>query len=160
MPAFDIVCDVDRQEVRNAVDQTLRELGTRFDFRGVDSSVELTEAGILLAAEEEFQLGQMLDVLYDKLNRRSIDAKALEEGKIESAGKQKRQSFGLKQGIDRDNAKKIVKLVKDAKLKVQTQIQGEQLRVTGKKRDDLQQVMALLKEADLPIPLQFNNFRD
>lgn len=160
MPAFDIVCDVDRQEVRNAVDQTLREIGTRFDFRGVDTNVELNDGSILLAAEEEFQLGQMLDILYDKLNRRGIDAKSLDEGKIEAAGKQKRQTFSLKQGIDRDNAKKIVKMIKDSKLKVQSQIQGEELRVNGKKRDDLQSVMALLKEADLPIPLQFNNFRD
>ena len=160
MPAFDIVCEVDAQEVRNAVDQTNRELGTRFDFRGVDYSVELGETSILLAAEEEFQIQQMLDVLYDKLNRRGIEAKSLDPGKVESAGKQKRQPFTLKQGIDRDNAKKIVKMVKDAKIKVQTQVQGDQLRVTGKKRDDLQQVIALVKEADLPIPLQFNNFRD
>ncbi len=160
MPAFDIACDVDRQEVRNAVDQTVRELGTRFDFRGVDAEVTLNDSGILLAAEEEFQLGQILDILYEKLHKRGIDAKALDEGKIEAAGKQKRQTFTLKQGIDRDNAKKMVKLVKDSKLKVQTQIQGEELRVTGKKRDDLQAVMALLKEADLPLPLQFTNFRD
>ncbi len=160
MPAFDIVCEVDQQEVRNAVDQTNRELGTRFDFRGIDYEVTLGEGSILLAAEEEFQIQQMLDVLYDKMNRRGIEAKALEPGKVESAGKQKRQSFALKQGIDRDNAKKIVKMVKDSKIKVQSQIQGDQLRITGKKRDDLQQIIALVKEADLPIPLQFNNFRD
>ena len=160
MPAFDVVCDVDRQEVRNAVDQTLRELATRFDLRGVDTQVELNAEGILLAAEEEFQLGQILDILYGKLNKRGIEAKSLEAGKIESAGKQKRQQFLLKQGIDRDNAKKMVKMIKDAKLKVQAQIQGDQLRVTGKKRDDLQQAINILKEADLPLPLQFNNFRD
>ncbi len=160
MPAFDIVCEVDRQEVKNAVDQTLRELGTRFDFRGVDAQVELLDSGIRLAAEEEFQLGQLLDILRSKLTKRNVDVRSLEAGKVESAGKQKRQTFALREGIDRDNAKKIVKLVKDAKLKVQTQIQGEQLRVTGKKRDDLQAVMAMLKESDLELPLQYNNFRD
>ena len=160
MPSFDVVSEVDFQEVRNAVDQAVRELGTRFDFRGVDSGFELSEERIQLHAEEEFQLGQLLDILRDKLVKRGVDVRALDPGEIEASGKQKRQSFGLKQGIDRDAAKKIVKLIKDAKLKVQTQIQGEQVRVTGKKRDDLQQVIALLKESDLDMPLEFNNFRD
>ena len=160
MPSFDVVSEVDFQEVRNAVDQAVRELGTRFDFRGVDAGFELTEARIQLHAEEEFQLGQMLDILRDKLVKRGVDTRALDPGDIEAAGKQKRQGFGIKQGIDRDSAKKIVKLIKDSKLKVQSQIQGEQVRVTGKKRDDLQQVIAALKEADLDMPLDFNNFRD
>ena len=160
MPSFDVVSEVDFQEVRNAVDQASRELGTRFDFRGVDAGFELMETQIQLHAEEEFQLGQMLDILRDKLIKRQVDTRALDPGEIEASGKQKRQSFGLKQGIDRDSAKKIVKLIKDAKLKVQSQIQGEQVRVTGKKRDDLQQAIATLKEADLDMPLDFNNFRD
>lgn len=160
MPSFDVVSEVDIQEVRNAVDQAVRELGTRFDFKGVDAGFELNDERIQLYAQEEFQLGQMLDILRDKFTRRGVDVRALEPGDIEAAGKQKRQSFGLKQGIDRDAAKKIVKLVKDAKLKVQSQIQGDQVRVTGKKRDDLQQTMAVLKEADLDMPLEFNNFRD
>lgn len=160
MPSFDVVSEVDIQEVRNAVDQAVRELGTRFDFKGVDAGFELTGERIQLHAQEEFQLGQMLDILRDKLTRRSVDVRALEPGDVEASGKQKRQSFGLKQGIDRDTARKIVKLVKDAKLKVQTQIQGDQVRVTGKKRDDLQQAIAALKAAELELPLDFSNFRD
>ncbi len=160
MPSFDVVSEVDMQEVRNAVDQAVRELGTRFDFKSVDAGFELGDAGIQLHAEEEFQLGQMLDILRDKFTRRGIDVRALDPGDVEASGKQKRQTFALKQGIDRDSAKRIVKLVKDSKLKVQSQIQGEQVRVTGKKRDDLQQVIAALKEANLDMPLDFNNFRD
>lgn len=160
MPSFDVVSEVDFQEVRNAVDQAARELGTRFDFRGVDAGFELSDERIQLHAQEEFQLGQMLDILRDKLVKRGVDTRALDPGDVEASGKQKRQSFGLKQGIDRDAAKKIVKLIKDSKLKVQSQIQGDQVRVTGKKRDDLQQAIAALKEADLDMPLDFNNFRD
>ncbi|MDH3644698.1 MAG: YajQ family cyclic di-GMP-binding protein [Gammaproteobacteria bacterium] len=160
MPSFDVVSEVDMQEVRNAVDQASRELGTRFDFKNVESGVELEGERIQLFAEEEFQLGQMLDILRDKLNRRGIDARVLDPGDVEASGKQKRQSFGLKHGIDRDTAKRLVKLVKDTKLKVQSQIQGDQIRVTGKKRDDLQKAMAELKEADLDVPLSFDNFRD
>jgi len=160
MPSFDVVSEVDMQEIRNAVDQASRELGTRFDFRGIDAGYELQDESIRLAAEQEFQLGQMLDILHDKLNRRSIDIRVLDPGAVEAAGKQKRQTFALKQGIDRDNAKKIVKLIKDSKLKVQSQIQGDQVRVTGKKRDDLQAIMSLLKESDLDLPLNYDNFRD
>jgi uncharacterized protein YajQ (UPF0234 family) len=160
MPSFDVVSEVDMQEVRNAVDQAVRELGTRFDFKGIDAGFELKEQAIELHAPEEFQLGQMLDILRDKMTRRSVDVRALDPGQVEAAGKVKRQAFGLKQGVDRDAAKKIVKLIKDSKLKVQSQVQGDQVRVTGKKRDDLQQVIALLKEAELDMPLDFNNFRD
>lgn len=160
MPSFDVVSEVDMQEVRNAVDQASRELGTRFDFRGIDAGFELDDSSIKLAAEEEFQLGQMLDILHDKLNRRDIDIRVLDPGEVEAAGKQKRQAFSLKQGIDRDTARKITKLIKDSKLKVQAQVQGEQVRVTGKKRDDLQSVMSNLKESGLDIPLNFTNFRD
>ena len=160
MPSFDIVSEVDVQEVRNGVDQAARELGTRFDFKGVESGIEYKDGEILLFAEEEFQVAQLLDILKAKLLKRQVDVRALDAKDIEASGKQKRQKFGLKEGIDRDNAKKIVKLIKDAKLKVQTQIQGEQLRVTGKKRDDLQGVMAMLKESKIELPLDFNNFRD
>ncbi|HEX7036184.1 MAG TPA: YajQ family cyclic di-GMP-binding protein [Pseudomonadales bacterium] len=160
MPSFDVVSEVDLQEVRNAVDQASRELSTRFDFRGVDAGFELDGEQIRLHAQEEFQLEQMLQILKDKLIRRNVDVRALDPGKVEASGKQKRQTFGLKQGIGRDDAKTITKLVKDSKLKVQTQIQGDQVRVTGKKRDDLQEVIALLRKAELEIPLDFKNFRD
>lgn len=160
MPSFDVVSEVDLQEVRNAVDQASRELRTRFDFKGVDASFEFADGRISLAAMEEFQLGQMLDILKDKMNRRGVDVRALDPKPIEAAGKQKRQAFALKQGIDRDTAKRLVKIIKDSKLKVQSQVQGEQVRVTGKKRDDLQQAIAAMKDADLDIPLDFTNFRD
>ncbi|MCB2027172.1 MAG: YajQ family cyclic di-GMP-binding protein, partial [Ottowia sp.] len=132
----------------------------RFDFKGVDASFTLEGETIVLAAFEEFQVQQMEDILRDKFIRRSVDTQALVPGDIEGAGKQKRRKYSLRQGIDRDNAKTITKLIKDSKLKVQSQINGEKLRVTGKKRDDLQAVMALLREADLELPLQFDNFRD
>jgi uncharacterized protein YajQ (UPF0234 family) len=160
MPSFDVVSEVDMQEVRNAVDQTSRELSTRFDFKGVDASFELAEEQIRLNAQEEFQLEQMLVILKDKLVRRDVDVRALDPGKVEASGKQKRQAFSLKQGIGRDDAKLITRLIKDSKLKVQSQVQGEQVRVTGKKRDDLQDVIAVLKKAELEIPLDFKNFRD
>jgi uncharacterized protein YajQ (UPF0234 family) len=160
MPSFDVVSEVDFQEVRNAVDQATRELRSRYDFKGVDASFELEDESVVMLAPEEFHLQQMLSILHDKLTRREVDIRALEAGAVEGAGKQKRQRFGLKQGIDRDSARKIVKLIKDGKLKVQAQVQGEQVRVTGKKRDDLQAVMALLREADMPLPLHFTNFRD
>ena len=160
MPSFDVVSEVDMQEVKNAVDQAVRELSTRFDFRSIEAGFELAEERIRVHAEEEFQLGQMLDILRDKLTRRGVDVRALDPGDIEASGKQKRQAFALKQGIDRDSAKKIVKLIKDSRLKVQAQVQGDQVRVTGKKRDDLQQVMGTLKEAKLDMPLDFSNFRD
>jgi len=160
MPSFDVVSEVDLQEVRNAVDQASRELGTRFDFNGVDAGFEFADGIIRLHAQEEFQLGQMLDILRDKLTRRNVDTRALDPGEVEASGKQKRQQFSLKQGIDRDMAKKIVKLIKDSRLKVQTQVQGDQVRVTGKKRDDLQDVIAMLKKTELELPLNFTNFRD
>lgn len=160
MPSFDVVSEVDMQEVRNAVDQANRELGTRFDFKGVDAGFELADGHIQLFANEEFQLEQMVVILRDKLVRREVDVRALDPGKVEASGKQKRQQFALKQGIDRDDAKKIVKVVKDSKLKVQTQIQGDQVRITGKKRDELQQIITALRAAEIEIPLAFNNFRD
>ena len=160
MPSFDIVSEIDLQEVRNAVDQASRELSSRFDFRGVDASVLLEDETILVSAPEEFQINQIRDILRDKMTSRKIDSRALQSGLIEGAGKVKRQKLELSQGISQDISKKITKLIKESKLKVQSQINGEKLRVTGKKRDELQSVMSLVKDADLPLPMQFNNFRD
>jgi len=160
MPSFDTVSEIDMHEMTNAVDQASRELTTRFDFRGVDAKFELNDDVVTLFAEVEFQLSQMIDILYNKMTKRNIDVGALESGKVEGVGKQVRRKLSLRQGIDTATAKKIVKLIKDKKLKVQAQIQGEQVRVTGKKRDDLQEVMTLLRSSDVGMPLQFNNFRD
>jgi uncharacterized protein YajQ (UPF0234 family) len=160
MPSFDIVSEVDMHEVTNAVDQANREVSTRFDFKGSDARFELKDSVITLTADGEFQLQQMLSILQSKLTRRGVDIACLEIGKPETAGKGVRQEVTLRQGLDTPLAKKIVKLIKDARLKVQAAIQGEQVRVTGKKRDDLQQVIAMLKEARLDLPLQFTNFRD
>ena len=160
MPSFDIVSEIDTQEVRNAVDQAQRELLSRFDFRGVDAGFELLEQGIRVHAPEEFQIGQLEDLLRGKLASRGVDGRSLAPGKIEGEGKVKRRVFALKEGIDRDTAKQLTKLIKDAKLKVQAQVNGDKLRVTGKKRDDLQAAMATVRETELDTPLQFNNFRD
>lgn len=160
MPAFDVVSEVDLQELRNAVDQAARELKGRFDFRAVDAGVELQGETPTVWAEDEFQVQQLVDILHDKMTRRGIDIGVLEARPLEAAGKQKRQPFALRQGIDRAIASRIVKTVKDAKLKVQCQIQGDKVRVTGKKRNDLQAIIATLKEDDFGLPLQFVNFRD
>ncbi len=160
MPSFDAVSELDMHEVSNAVDQASREVATRFDFKGTDSKFERQEAVVTLRSESEFQLGQMLDILRGKLNRRGIDIACLKIEKPEMTGTQAHQTVVLRQGLETDLAKKLVKMIKDAKLKVQAQIQGEKIRVTGKKRDDLQQVIAMLKAADIDMPLQFTNFRD
>lgn len=160
MPSFDTVSEVDAHELNNAIDQTSREISTRFDFKDSNAKVTYEEPDIRIEAKSEFQLGQVYDILITKMSKRGIDVMCLERGKIEEANMCARQQVILKQGIGREIAKKIVKLVKDSKIKVQTSIQGEKLRVTGKKRDDLQSVMSLLKDAELGIPLQFNNFRD
>lgn len=160
MPSFDTVSEVDLQEVRNATDQANRVIDTRFDFKGVDASFEQNEAEITLKAAQEFQLQQMLDILREKLAKRSVDVAALDIKEPDIALNHVKQQVLIKQGIESDIAKKIVKAIKTSKIKVQTQIQGEQLRVTGKKRDDLQQVMALLREGEYGLPLQFKNFRD
>lgn len=160
MPSFDIVSEVDLQEVRNAVDQANREVGTRYDFKGVDAKFELTDADIKLSAEVEFQLSQMMDILRQKLVKRKVDIASMEIKDPEASLNAASQHVIIKQGIDTESAKKMVKNIKGSKIKVQAQIQGEQVRVTGKKRDDLQQVIALLREADYGLPLQFDNFRD
>jgi uncharacterized protein YajQ (UPF0234 family) len=160
MPSFDIVSELDKHELTNAVDQASRELQTRFDVKGVAASFELNGDKVNMEAEVDFQLHQMLDMLRSKLIARGIDIKCLEEKDPDTSGVKARQELAIKQGLDQPVAKKIIKVIKDAKLKVQTQIQGEKLRVTGKKRDDLQQAMALLKNSDIEMPLQYNNFRD
>lgn len=160
MPSFDVVSEIDAQEVRNAADQAARELGTRFDFRGVDAGFAFEGEEILVWAEEEFQVDQLTDVLKEKLAKRKVDVGALDAQAMEASGKQKRVKFRLRQGIDRDVSRQITKLVKDSRFKVQAQVQGDKVRVTGKKRDDLQTVMVSLRDADIDIPLQFNNFRD
>jgi hypothetical protein len=160
MPSFDIVSELDKHEVTNAVDQANREIQTRFDFKGVAARFEMNGDDVSMEAEVDFQLQQMLDVLRSKLIARGIDPKCLEEQKSDTSGVKARQELSIKQGLEQPIAKKVIKVLKDAKLKVQTQIQGEKVRVTGKKRDDLQQAMAVLKDSDIEMPLQFNNFRD
>ena len=161
MPSFDIVSEVDMHEINNALDQANREIGTRFDFKGVDASFSLNEqSDIVLTAEVDFQIQQMLDILRGKMVKRGIDGKALSEGDVVMSGQKATMVVKVQQGIDQDIARKIVKMVKETKIKVQTAIQGDKLRVNGKKRDDLQQVIAMLREAKLDIPLQFDNFRD
>ena len=160
MPSFDVVSEVEMHEVTNGVDQANREVTTRFDFKGTNASFELNESAISMKAQAEFQLQQMLDILQTKLSRRGIDIASLELGDIQQSGKEVRQDVTIRQGLDSVLSKKIVKLIKDKKLKVQAAIQGEKVRVTGKKRDDLQQVIAMLKEAKLDLPLQYDNFRD
>jgi uncharacterized protein YajQ (UPF0234 family) len=160
MPSFDVVSEVDLQEVRNAVDQANREVGTRFDFKGVAASFELAGSAIHLRAERDFQLGQMVDILRQKLVKRGVDLSSLDAQDPVSSLNAARQEIGIKQGIDTDTAKRMVKTLKAGKRKVQAQIQGDRLRVTGKKRDDLQQVIAELRETDWGLPLRFTNFRD
>ena len=160
MPTFDIVSEVDTQEVRNAVDQANREVGNRFDFKGVDAKFELSDPEILLSAEQEFQLQQMMDILRQKLVKRKVDVACMEIGDPETSLNAARQRVTIRQGIEGDTAKNMVKEIKSSKLKLQAQIQGEQVRVSGKKRDDLQSVIAMLKKLDFGLPLQFINFRD
>lgn len=160
MPSFDVVSEVEMHEVTNAVDQANREVSTRFDFKGTNASFELTESVVTMKGQADFQLQQMLDILQTKLSRRGVDIACLEVGEPGQSGKEVQQEVTIRQGLDPVLAKKIVKLIKDAKLKVQAAIQGEKVRVTGKKRDDLQQVIAMLKEAKLEMPLQYDNFRD
>ncbi|PXX99818.1 YajQ family cyclic di-GMP-binding protein [Halomonas sp. LBP4] len=161
MPSFDIVSEFDKHEASNAVDQANREIQTRFDFKGVTASFELNGETVSLEAEVDFQLKQMLEVLRNKLIARGIDARCMDVKDPVLSGVRARQEVVLKQGLEQKEAKEIVKRIKDSKLKVQAQIQGEKVRVTGKKRDDLQAVMALLKgEGGPDLPLQYDNFRD
>ena len=160
MPSFDVVSEVDQHEPTNAVDQAQKEIVNRYDFKGTSANAEISDGAILLTAESDFQIQQMHPIVYTKLSSRKIDIMCLEAGKVESSGKGVKQRLTVKQGIDKETAKKAVAKIKESKMKVQASIQGEQLRVTGKKRDDLQQAMKLLKDADLGLPMQFQNFRD
>ena len=162
MPTFDIVSEVDMQEVRNAVDQANREAATRFDFKNTDSSIELGEKELVLRSSTDDRLRALHQVLHQKLVKRQVSLKAFDAGKIEEAQKgTARQHVAIRAGISADHAKKLNKFIKDLGLKgVSSQTQGEQLRVTGKKRDDLQEVIAKCKAEDFGIPLQFTNFRD
>jgi len=160
MPSFDVVSEVDHHELTNAVDQMNREITNRFDFKGSNARVELKDQVMNLEADNEFQLKQMHDIIYKKLASRGIDTACLDQGKIEERGMRAYQAITVREGVDKELARKIVKMIKDRKMKVQAAIQGEQVRVTGKKRDDLQSVIEMLKGADIELPLQFNNFRD
>ncbi len=160
MPSFDIVSEFDPHELTNAVDQANKEVATRFDFKGTESSFELNDSKVVMISESVFQLQQMLSVLCGKLSKRGIDISCMETGDAKGSGKLMRQEITLKQGVDSTLAKKIVKLIKDKKMKVQAAIQGEQVRVTGKKRDDLQEVIQMLRQEDWDMPVQFTNFRD
>ena len=160
MPSFDIVSEFDNHEVKNAIDQANKEVTTRFDFKGSNSNFELTDDKLIMISESTFQLQQMFSVVCSKLSRRGIDVGCMEVGDAKGSGKLMRQEITLKQGLDSLLAKKIVKLIKDKKLKVQAAIQGDKVRVTGKNRDDLQEVIQMLRNEKLEMPLQYENFRD
>jgi uncharacterized protein YajQ (UPF0234 family) len=160
MPSFDVVSEVDMHELTNAVDQAARIVANRFDFKGVEASFEREERKVVITAEAEFQVAQMEDMLRSALVKCDIDPGAMDCGEIQTSGKEVRQTVVLRHGLDSAQCKSIVKKLKDTKMKVQAQIQEDQVRVTGKKRDDLQQVMALLREEEVGAPLQFTNFRD
>lgn len=161
MPSFDVVSEANMVEVKNAVDQAGKEISTRFDFKGSDARVEQKERELTLHADSEFQINQVRDVLTAKLVKRQVDVRFLDIGKIEKAGGDKvKQVIKIRNGIESDAAKKIVRVIKDSKMKVQGSIQGDAVRVTGAKRDDLQAAMALLRKEVADLPLEFNNFRD
>jgi uncharacterized protein YajQ (UPF0234 family) len=160
MPSFDIVSEVDLHEVANAVDQANREVGQRFDFKGTNAKFELKESVVTLSAPADFQLKQMLDILRLKLAKRGVDVECLKVDEPVVTGQTARQAVTLREGIDTELGKKIQRLIKDAKLKVQAQIQDKQVRVTGKSRDDLQSAIALVRKGGFDLPLQYTNFRD
>jgi cyclic-di-GMP-binding protein len=160
MPSFDIVSEVNQHELTNAIDQANRELGTRFDFKGQDAKYTLEDGVVMQHAPSDFQLKQMLDILKARLIARKIDSRTMDIADAEIALGTAKQKITIKQGIEREFAKKIINLLKEAKLKVDTQIQGDKLRILGKKKDDLQLAMALIRAKELELPLQFENFRD
>lgn len=161
MPSFDVVSEANMVEVRNAIEQTNKEISTRFDFKGSDARVEQKDKELTAFADSEFQLKQLKDVLTGRMTRRNVDVRFLDEGKIEKiSGDKVKQVIKIRNGIESDTAKKIVRLVKDSKLKVQASIQGDSVRVSGAKRDDLQSTIAMLKKEISNLPLEFNNFRD
>lgn len=160
MPSFDVVSEVDKHELTNAVDQASRLIANRYDFKGVDASFERKDYEITMVAEVEFHLDQMLDILKGALHKNGIDITCLDIKPVKSNLKHVKQEIVVRTGLETELAKKIVRLVKDEKLKVQAAIQGDQVRITGKKRDDLQECMAMLRAADIEMPLQYTNFRD
>jgi cyclic-di-GMP-binding protein len=161
MPSFDVVSEADMIEVKNAVEQANKEITTRFDFKGSSAKVEQKDAELTAFADADFQLSQVRDVLTNKLAKRQVDVRFLDVGKIEKIGGDKvKQLIKIKNGIETEDAKKIVKVIKESKMKVQASIQGESVRVTGAKRDDLQAAMAMLRKDVPDMPLEFNNFRD
>jgi len=160
MPSFDVVSDFDAHEANNAVDQANREVNTRFDFKGTGSKFVLEDDVISLTSQSDFQLQQMLDILRQKLSKRGVDVGCLKEEEIEITGSEARQKVIMRKGLDTPLARELVKKIKSSKIKVQSSIQGDKLRISGKKRDDLQSVISLLKDFDTDLPLQYENFRD
>ena len=161
MPSFDIVSEVNQVEVRNAVDQCNKEIANRFDFKGSDARVEISDAILTVFADDEFKLGQVRDVLTAKLGKRGVDVRCLDPGRIEKiSGNKVKQPVTVRSGVDQELARKLVRLVKDSKLKVQASIQGDAVRVSGAKKDTLQEVIALVRKSVTDFPLQFKNFRD
>jgi len=161
MPSFDTVCEPNMVEVRNAVDTSAKEIGTRFDFKGTSAAIELKDKEITLYGDAEFQLTQVEDILRNKLTKRNVDVRFLDIGKVEKIGGDKvKQVVKVREGIATEDAKKITRIIKDSKMKVQASIQGDAVRITGAKRDDLQAAMALLRKDMAELPLSFNNFRD
>ncbi|HEY8607554.1 MAG TPA: YajQ family cyclic di-GMP-binding protein [Noviherbaspirillum sp.] len=161
MPSFDVVCEANLVEVKNAVDQSNKEISTRFDFKGTDARVEQKERELTAYADSDFQLTQVRDVLTGKMVKRNVDVRFLDIGKVEKIGGDKvKQVIKIRNGIETEDAKKIVRVIKDSKMKVQASIQGDAVRVTGGKRDDLQAAIALLRKEVTDLPLEFNNFRD
>jgi uncharacterized protein YajQ (UPF0234 family) len=160
MPSFDIVSEVDLHEVSNAVDQTNREVGTRFDFKGSDAGAVQNKENLTLRGENEFQVRQVLDILHIKMAKRGIDIAALKEEPVQTSGNRASMAITVRQGIDQDTARILVKKIKEARIKVQASIQGDKVRVTGKKRDDLQNIISELRDSTCDLPLQFVNFRD
>jgi len=161
MPSFDTVSEANMVEVKNAIEQANKEISNRFDFKGSDARIEQKERDLTAFADAEFQLEQLREVMLNKLSKRGVDVRFLDNGKIEKIGGDKiKQVIKIKNGIETEDAKKIVRVIKDSKLKVQASIQGDAVRVTGAKRDDLQAAMAMLKKEIKDLPLEFNNFRD
>jgi cyclic-di-GMP-binding protein len=160
MPSFDIVSNLDQHEVTNAVDQANREVSTRFDFKDTNARLELSKDKITIIAPTDFQLKQVDEILKNKFAKRNVDVRSFNYKEISTNLNEARQLIEIKTGIDQENAKKIIKMIKDAGLKVQASIQGDQIRVTGKKRDDLQEVISMLRSTNTPLPLQYVNFRD
>ena len=161
MPSFDIVSQVDKQEVKNAIEQTNKEIANRFDFKGSDARVEQNELQLTVFADDEFKLGQVMDVLRGRMTKRNIDIRCLELGSIEKmSGDKVKRSVTVKVGVPQEKSKQIVKLIKDAKMKVQASIQGDAVRIAGGKKDDLQAAIQLVKKSVADVPLQFINFRD